>query len=141
MSVSAPVEIHVRAVGRPAPKGSRNLARDTSGRMYSWPASKHEKPWVEEVARAGREARRHFQIPEAPYEVELLLLIPEPKKHNPWPSQHDLDKLARAVIDGLVQAGVMSDDRHVTRMIAQKRWASDADPGVLATVRSASPPA
>jgi Holliday junction resolvase RusA-like endonuclease len=114
MSVSAPVEIHVRAVGRPAPKGSRNLARDTSGRMYSWPASKHEKPWVEEVARAGREARRHFQIP---------------------------DTRARAVIDGLVQAGVMSDDRHVTRMIAQKRWASDADPGVLATVRSASPPA
>lgn len=117
----------VRVRGRPAPKGSRSYGVTKQGKLRSWPASKYEERWIVEVANATREAKRHLTAPDPPYEVELVFHIAPAVKRPTyeWPSQHDLDKLVRSTIDGLVRAGAMIDDRHVSRLVAEKRWASE----------------
>jgi Holliday junction resolvase RusA-like endonuclease len=133
-------DLNVRVYGRPAPKGSRNYGVTRQGKLRTWPASKFEEPWTRAVADATREALRHASQLEAPYEVTLEFYVAPPihkRKGHDWPSQHDLDKLARTVIDGLVRGGAMSDDRHVTRLVAEKRWAScSEDAGVAIALLS-----
>jgi Holliday junction resolvase RusA-like endonuclease len=118
--------------GRAAPKGSRINRVRANGTVTSRPASKYERPWVDEVKRRGQIASRHAPDPGPPYAVELLFLIPRPANSRyAHPAQVDVDKLARAVIDGLVNAKLMSDDRHVTTMTATKRFAVSGEvPGV-----------
>jgi Holliday junction resolvase RusA-like endonuclease len=118
--------------GRAAPKGSRINRVRANGTVTSRPASKYERPWVDEVKRCGQIAGRHAPDPGPPYAVELLFLIPRPANSRyAHPAQVDVDKLARAVIDGLVNAKLMSDDRHVTTMTATKRFAVSGEvPGV-----------
>lgn len=133
-------DFRVRAFGRPAPKGSRSYAVNKRGKLYSFPASKYEEPWVVAVSKATREARRRQPPPEPPYEVELTFYIAPPVRRgrnvHAWPSQHDLDKLVRAAIDGLVRGEAMIDDRHVSRLIAEKRWAdAPQDAGVSIALR------
>jgi hypothetical protein len=54
-----------------------------------------------------------------------------------WPVVGDVDKLARAVVDGLVQGGALADDRHVTALTVGKRFAEPGEsPGVACTVAS-----
>lgn len=115
--------LRVRVYGRPAPKGSRTNGVTRHGRRYTRPASKYEKPWAEAVAAAVSE-RETIQ---PPYSVTLEFAITEPGKPTwPWPSQADLDKLARCTIDGLVAGGAILDDRHVIHLGATKRW-TDGD--------------
>ena len=133
-------ELQIRVEGRAAPKGSRNYGRSKNGRAYTWPASKHEKPWVEKVRDATREAmRRQPQIP-PPYEIDVEILIDRGVRVvNPWPSQHDLDKLVRAIIDGLVIGKAMTDDRHIVEIHTRKRYArEDETPGAHARVSAAT---
>jgi len=42
----------------------------------------------------------------------------------------DLDKLVRAVCDGLTDAGIWDDDSQVIRLIARKDYADNCEPGV-----------
>lgn len=119
------MNVGVDVIGRPAPKGSRNIGRTKTGRSYTYPASKFEGPWVEEVKRATQVVMRHHDQPPPPYAIELEFRLHEPHKTRnsyAWPVKHDLDKLARAVIDGLVKGGAMSDDKHVTALTATKRY-------------------
>jgi Holliday junction resolvase RusA-like endonuclease len=127
----------VEVAGRPAPKGSRTAAKTRHGKLYTYPASKHERPWVDAVADATMVVMRHRATPAPPYHVGLTLRIPKGRNStNPWPTQHDLDKLARAVIDGLVKGKAMVDDRHVTSMTVCKLYAADGEePGVTASVQ------
>lgn len=143
--------IYLEVQGRPAPKGSRIAARTKDGKPYTYPASKYEAPWVAAVAEATRLTMRHETMLEPPYSVELEFLIQMPKLDNwrrtgslPYPAKTggDLDKLARAVIDGLVKGKAMSDDRHVTVLHATKRWATEGEPsGVRVHVDSLAPKA
>ena len=129
--------------GRAAPKGSRNSARSKkTGRIYTYPASRFEQPWVEHVRDTTREhARHHGTLPE-PYALELTFALPAPArkvKHQDWPTRHDVDKLARAVVDGLVKGGLLSDDRHLLELICRKRYVSDGEqPGVWVGARTLS---
>jgi Holliday junction resolvase RusA-like endonuclease len=128
--------LRIRVEGRPAPKGSRNYGRSKAGVAYTWPASKHEKPWVEAVRDATREAvRRSDPIP-PPYLVDIEIIIARGRQTTyAWPSQNDVDKLARAVVDGPVFGKAMTDDRHVIELRARKRFArSDEPPGAVAIV-------
>lgn len=128
--------IRIEASGRPAPKGSRVYGRNKQGHTFTRPASKHEKPWVDAVKSATQLAMRHHAQIEPPYAVDLELRIVASKQPKyPWPSQHDIDKLVRAVIDGLVFGGAISDDRHVVSLTARKRFVEgDEPPGVVAYV-------
>lgn len=63
--------------------------------------------------------------------------MPRPKKpSHEYPTRGDLDKLVRAVLDGLTRGGTIVDDRHVTELSATKFWAEPGDEGVAITVES-----
>jgi Holliday junction resolvase RusA-like endonuclease len=121
--------IQIDVEGRPAPKGSRIHGRTKTGKSFTRPASKYEKPWVDEVKRQAQIVMRHNPPCSPPYRVELEFRLKRPQRNQhqqTWPTAHDVDKLARAVVDGLVLGGAMSDDRHVIALTASKRY---AEPG------------
>lgn len=130
--------ISVDVEGRPAPKGSRILGKTKTGVSYTRPASKYEKPWVDAVKAETQIVMRHRAPIPMPYVIELEFRLQPPKRNrrtHPWPTAHDLDKLARSTIDGLVQGGALSDDRHVTALTVSKRYAEpDETPGVHARI-------
>jgi Holliday junction resolvase RusA-like endonuclease len=136
--------IEIAVAGRPAPKGSRIAGRTKDGRTYTRAASKYEEPWVEAVKTRTQIVMRHHRTPAPPYAVRLdfhLKKSQHRRKDAPeYPTVGDLDKLARAVIDGLVKGGAMEDDKHVTVLTASKRFAeSDETTGVVAEIRSLAP--
>lgn len=118
--------ITVNVDGRPAPKGSRNVGRTKTGKTYTYPGSRYEAPWTDAVKKATQTVMRHHDQPDPPYEIRLEFRLEHPTKNRRempwWSTKHDLDKLARAVIDGLVKGGAMSDDRHVIALTATKRY-------------------
>lgn len=129
--------ISIEVEGRPAPKGSRISKISKSGHSYTYPASKYEAPWVDAVKKATQVVMRHHTTPAPPYALDLELRIKRPvnRARYEWPSGADLDKLARAVIDGLVSGGALEDDRHVTDLTVHKRYVRENElPGVHAIV-------
>lgn len=131
--------LRIRAEGRPAPKGSRIQGRDSKGRAFTRPASKYEKPWTDAVKAATQLQARHLTVP-APYVVDVQIYVARVKKKPAhwWPSSSDVDKLARAIVDGLVQGGAIDDDRNVVELHATKRFCEPGEPpGCLAYVATA----
>jgi Holliday junction resolvase RusA-like endonuclease len=133
--------ITVEVEGRPAPKGSRIAGKTKAGNTYTRPASKYEKPWVDAVREATRIVMRHHPTPDPPYEVTLRFRLNMPQKPRlTWPTVPDVDKLARAVLDGLTQGGAIEDDRCVTDLTVSKEYAVRDEPvGVTAEVTSLAP--
>lgn len=139
----------VEVEGRPAPKGSRIAAKTKTGRAFTYPASKAEAPWIKAIADATRLVMRHHETLSPPYVVMLDFRLRMPLKQNrkhsfSWPSSRnvgDIDKLARAAVDGLVKGGALEDDRHIVELHVSKRWASDDEaPGVQAWFDTAAQP-
>lgn len=108
--------------GHPAPKGSRKFL----GGSASKESSERCKPWVEAIALSAMGQRLpggEFLPP--PYRIGLRFVMPRPA--NPkwdWPTIGDVDKLERAVLDGLTQGGLLLDDRHVIRLDSEKEYAA-----------------
>lgn len=114
--------------GRVAPKGSRTLGRRRDGGVFTRPASNAERRWVDTVARQALWTRQQAAVTDPPYRVELTFYFAPPARaSHPYPSQLDVDKCARAVLDGLVQGGLLEDDRHVVELVARKTWAETAE--------------
>lgn len=130
--------ISVDVEGRPAPKGSRITGTTKRGDTYTYPASKYEKPWIDAVKFATQIVMRHHAMPEPPYHVELEFRLSKPRQRRyEFPPVPDLDKLARATIDGLVAGKALRDDRFVTSMTASKRYVRQNEtPGVHAGFES-----
>jgi Holliday junction resolvase RusA-like endonuclease len=127
-----------RAVGVPVQQGSKS-ARVFAGRAQLFDQNaKALHPWRRLVRSAAEAALlldpQHF---EGPVEVELRFEMPRPKTvKRRWPSvKPDLDKLTRAVLDSLTDAGVWGDDAQVVRLQAEKTYAREL-PGVTVHVRS-----
>lgn len=119
--------------GIPAPKGSRTVGTRKNGSHYTRESSPGVKSWVEAVAYSARANRPKGQALAPPYEIELAFYMPQGKTAKwPWPSTCDTDKLCRGVLDGLVQGGLLVDDRHVVKLVASKEFGT---PGVAVTVR------
>lgn len=108
--------------GHPAPKGSRVFL----GGSASKESSDGCKPWVEAIAMSCLGQRpKGVGLLKPPYKIGLRFVMPRPKgpKYD-WPSSDgDLDKLARAVLDGLTQGGLIVDDRHVVQLDCSKEFA------------------
>jgi len=131
--------IAVYIEGRPAPKGSRTIVTSKDGRQWSRPASKYEEAWIKAVKAATQIAMRHEHDPGPPYAVNIEIRVALPKRKIDrkrwWPSQHDVDKLVRGTIDGLVKGGAMIDDRHVIALTANKRYCAIGErPGASAQI-------
>jgi Holliday junction resolvase RusA-like endonuclease len=141
--------ITVTVHGLPAPQGSKRHVGN--GRMVE--SSSAVGPWREAVraqtqAVMGAQPTLDGPAPlTGPVKVAVTLLLPRPKSHTGtrgllpsaprYPATRpDLDKLVRAVLDGLVMGGALRDDAQVVELTAAKRYASSwMTPGMSADIR------
>ncbi|MDA8318838.1 MAG: RusA family crossover junction endodeoxyribonuclease [Actinomycetota bacterium] len=147
--------ITIRVAGVPAPQGSKRHVG--GGRMIE--SSRAVAPWREAVraetqrvmgparARFGDEyVSRFAYCLRDPVQVTVKFTLPRPQGHygtgrnatrvRPsaprWPHRKpDLDKLIRAVLDGITQGGAIADDAQVVRIAAQKTYGT---PGAVITI-------
>lgn len=131
--------------GTPKPKGNYSAY---NGRVVHKGAGGYGE-WVAAVRLAA--SRRVVREPfDGPVSVELVFHMPRPKKHyrtgkhsgalrDDAPEQHtqtpDVDKLSRAVLDALTEAGVWLDDGQVVMLDARKVWAPPGCQQAVITVR------
>lgn len=110
--------------GIPAPKGSKDVYHRRNGSAYVRESSAAVGPWVEQVAYCARANLPGGKPLEPPYAIALDIRLPEPTKPKyPWPSKDgDIDKLERAILDGLVRGGLLLDDRHVVDLHSRKSF-------------------
>ena len=118
------------AVGRPAPKGSYTAIQTRRGQHFL-PQSRYEKPWrlaVKDRARAWQIQHRENSYPSTESLTVHLTFFLDPPKRMPRGRRHpvvppDLDKLARSTLDGLVDSGLIPDDKQVIKLVAKKLYA------------------
>lgn len=113
--------------GLPAAQGSKRHVGN--GRMIEM--SKAVAPWREAVrAETQRAMQDRFPLT-GPLECRINFFLPRPKtlpKKVTYPAKRpDLDKLIRAVLDGLTAGGAWGDDGQVIALIATKEYAGSED--------------
>lgn len=112
--------------GTPAPQGSKRHVG--GGRMIE--SSKAVGPWREAVrAQCQLRMDKSGLTPAAgavSVTIEFYLLRPKslPKRVAVHMRQPDLDKLGRAVLDGLTDGGAWLDDRQVNQLTLSKCYAT-----------------
>jgi Holliday junction resolvase RusA-like endonuclease len=133
--------IRLTITGAPRPRGSHTVAHRADGRAFVRSAGR-EEAWVARVAEAAQWRASHADaLPAPPYVVTLDFYLPWAKRPvHPWPSSLDVDKLARAVLDGLQRGGLLTDDRHVTELHCTKTRATAVGGECVAvTITTAGP--
>lgn len=124
--------------GTPAPQGSKRHIGN--GRMIEM--SKAVGPWREAVRASAVKA---VTLPlSGPVQCRVIFYMPRPASHYrangilkpfapEFPSvRPDLDKLVRAVLDGLTMGGAWKDDGQVALLSAMKKYTpSDSLPGCV----------
>jgi len=134
------IEVH----GIPAPQGSKRHVG--GGRMVE--QSRAVGPWREavrtETQRALDKQRLAGFEARVPVMVEITFWLARPKsapKSLTIPVKRpDVDKLARAVLDGLVAGGAFADDSQVFHLTARKLFAdlsATRSPGCTITIEGA----
>ena len=113
--------------GTPVTQGSKRHVG--GGRMIE--SARGWREWRNLVHAASAEQTDLTDTVLGPVRVTLEFRFTRPAKprHN-YPTK-DLDKLCRAVLDGMVTGGIIEDDKHVTHLRASKTWVTDQQPGVL----------
>jgi Holliday junction resolvase RusA-like endonuclease len=111
--------------GTPVTQGSKAISR--TGAMYE--TGKGWKAWREAVKQASLEQAQLTDTVLGGVRVTLIFRFTSPKKPKYKYPLKDVDKLCRAVLDGMVSGGIIEDDKHVVRLNAYKEYAET--PGVL----------
>ena len=134
-------EVWIRANGTPIPQGSKTAGVNGLGKPYLRDVNPRAlKAWRECVAQATWRAmqEREFQIDalQGPVEMICWFYFEKPKSNRttlPISRQvGDLDKLLRAVSDGIVDGGGMDDDSQICQISGSKMWADgNTRPGVM----------
>ncbi|TFC59453.1 MULTISPECIES: RusA family crossover junction endodeoxyribonuclease [unclassified Cryobacterium] len=112
-----------------SPKGSNRVQMTDQNKVKL-------KPWRATVT-------THTPVPvvfDCPVYVELTFVMPRPKKPRfKTPAvMPDIDKLTRAVFDGITDAGLWKDDARVVRMLVAEEYAGEGNPvGVHVAVSEA----
>lgn len=132
--------------GEPQPKGStRSFYVKKLDRVVTTTTNKNTKQWQLRIATEAQHANESrsvsFFSPDkgSAYEVEALFLFSRPKslpqKVKSNTRRPDLDKLVRAVLDGLADI-LLPDDSQVVRISAQKRYIAPGEtPGARICLR------
>lgn len=127
--------------GIPAPQGSKN--------PFGGEANPNTRPWRAAVTFEAREARRQIALKQfgGPIALSAVFSFPRPKSHFRTgknaaelrpdapkfkASKPDLDKLLRALCDGITDSGLWRDDAQVATVIATKTYLGE--PGVLVEI-------
>jgi Holliday junction resolvase RusA-like endonuclease len=135
----------VWVAGRPATKGSLDLAPRAGGGTYVRESVAGSKDWRRLVAHAVSADRRARGIGEPTLSavgVRVLFVLPVPigiAASTPaelvsglWPSMArvgDVDKLTRNVLDAMQDAGAYRDDTQVCKALVGKVYADGTTPG------------
>ena len=117
--------------GLAAPQGSKRMVRLRNGRTVLIEQSKRLKPWRAVVAYEAGRAFTGDQV-ECDVTVSAEFIIERPKSHKTAagavkasapgsPGKPDLDKLCRALLDGLTGV-IYRDDSQVIYLNAMKRF-------------------
>lgn len=140
------VRIEVR--GTPAPQGSKRHVG--SGRMIEM--SKAVGPWRDAVRTETQRVMQDLFAFTGAVTIDIMFYLKRPKGHYrtgknahlmrdtaPWRpcSTPDLDKLARAVLDGLTEGGAWKDDGQVATLLAGKYYADEHAPGCVIRISEA----
>lgn len=131
-------ELSITVPGTPVPQGSKRIvsSRGRSGRAWMIDANDSTlRPWRATVTAAAIAAIPPGWVPSGAFQVFTQFHLARPKSHygakGVLPSRSgaehaqkpDLDKLCRAVLDSLTDAGVWRDDSQVYHLHATKLWA------------------
>jgi Holliday junction resolvase RusA-like endonuclease len=127
--------------GVPVPQGSKT-AYVVGKRAVLTDANKTVlKPWRAEVTRVARASwADRARLVDVAVQVVATFVFERPKSvKRPVPSvKPDVDKLARALLDGVTDAGVWKDDSQVTDLRVEKVYG--AAPGVHVVISRADEP-
>ena len=128
--------MRITVYGKPVTQGSKTKTRwgmrDSNGDTLA--------PWRDNVRAAAINHKDAFG--EADVNVSITFTFNRPAGHFgtgrnkaflkpsalPYPSSHaigDIDKLTRAILDALTDAGVWNDDSQVVRLLARKVFAGE----------------
>lgn len=146
--------LQFRVAGIPVAQGSMSAFVTRGGRAIVTDQKGGKlKPWREAVRSTAVDAAGpSWQPLDCPVRVDLWFAMPKPtsapKTRRTWPMRKpDLDKLIRAGLDAIVQAGIVRDDARVVELRAVKDWpehVAQMSPGVIVRVwrveGSAPPP-
>ena len=131
------MEVRFFVAGIPIPQGSKT-AYVVGGRAVMADANKKLKPWRKEVTRVARASWLDRPQALGPVRLDLVFVFERPssvKRRLPCVAP-DLDKLIRAIGDGITDAGIWKDDGQVIRIVAEKVYG--AAPGVYVSVSEMS---
>lgn len=142
-------KITVFVAGTPRPQGSKTVFKtQRTGRPILVEASRHAKPWRNEVAKATRDAvMRQGAIIADAWRVDCEYYFARPKSHlnkdgtlrKGAPLQHtskpDIDKLDRLVFDGITHIAI-TDDAAIVCGSHSKQY-TRGQPGVRITITPA----
>jgi Holliday junction resolvase RusA-like endonuclease len=114
--------------GVPVPQGSKTIGRNRQG-SKTWlrdANAKRLKPWRQVVAEAA-DVGVTF---DAPVIVWLSFVLPKPQRPRFLAPavKPDIDKLMRAVCDGLKDGGLIGDDARIVVAPIRKRYPTPGDP-------------
>lgn len=130
--------IQLRVDGLPVPQGSKVIARGGGKTWLRDANAARLKPWRAKVA-AAADVGHTF---DCPVEVFAVFYLPRPQRLAWWaPAGRvgDIDKLVRALHDGIEDGGLLADDARVVDLHAYKRYASERNPvGVRVVVVEAT---
>ena len=121
--------IRLDVYGDPAPQGSKRVF---NGRVVEASGEKLKR-WRKQIAEACEQYKEN-NIILGPVALEVDFYLPRPKtvKRSAPIVPPDLDKLVRAVGDGIGQSGLIwGDDSQITAIQASKRYADDRPPGAI----------
>jgi Holliday junction resolvase RusA-like endonuclease len=131
------MSIEFEVCGDPAPQGSKKVIH---GRLIEASSAKLKK-WRKAIAEACLEARKsqdYFFTDSVA--VEVIFYLPRPKTVKQDKRKHpvvppDLDKLCRALLDGIGQSQMIwGDDSQVISLRAQKLYDDDHPSGALVKI-------
>lgn len=135
-----PITFVVR--GTPVPQGSLKAIR--AGRRIALISDNSKlAAWRRSVTAAAKEAGavdKNARASVGPVVVAVEFAMPRPKsRRDPLPATRpDLDKLVRAVLDGITDSELWGDDGQVVSITASKRWADEDGPGCVITIAEAA---
>lgn len=135
--------------GHPVTQGSMRGRRQGAHVSVVHDNAAKLEPWRQDVARAAQVAGQDAGITFGATAVEVLIEFRFPMKAGASKGQRevglafrqgrkdDVDKLVRAVLDGLTSSGLIADDGHVVDLHATKREHAAGWTGADVTVRPA----
>lgn len=128
--------VAIQVFGLPAPQGSKRIIH---GRLVEASSAKLNK-WRKEITSvATTYLHEHGWTPfEDPVQLRITFYLPRPKtvKRDLPTVPPDLDKLIRAVGDGLTDSQIWTDDSLVVSLVCEKVYADDREPGADIEIHS-----